>query len=180
MQNPPNRADVDFSHAMCTLALEQFEAAAKQFEQFTAQHSGDPRVVEATYRRAFAMHRMGRYDDALNICRSIKDPGSFSKAVLELGAENLFLLKRYDDAERLLVELIKPADTAAPTHLLRYGQCAYFTGRYKDTVDRLTGLATSGKKMTMRCGWRSSWLGMRTCSSATTMKQWLRWSVTCN
>ncbi len=141
---PVNMHEVAFGRAICTLALEEFDAAARQFADFVKQHPKDPRVAEAEYRRAFALHRKGDHEASLKQCRAIDKPGAFAQQIDELVAENLFLLRKYDEAEEALAKLVDRSGWRDASQVLRYGQCAYFTGDYKQTVERLTKLATAG------------------------------------
>ncbi len=137
-----NMADIKFSQALCSQALNEFATAATQFKQFTKTYPKDRRTPEANYRHAFSLHRDGKHAESLEACRTIGDPGQFARQITELSAENLFLLKNYAEAEKAFAELAK---RGTPSHVLRYGQSAYFQGNYQQTVERLTDLATKGK-----------------------------------
>jgi len=146
---PGNLADVLFHRALCTMALGRHDQAAAEFEAFRKKHAKSEHFTEATYRQAFCLHKLGKYDRSYALCREVASlPASPIRAgAVELAAENLFLLGRYDVAAQAYGQLLKsaPDESHRLTIALRLSQCAYFRRDYKRAVQLAGPLADNRK-----------------------------------
>jgi TolA-binding protein len=147
---PANLADVLFARADCLLEMNQFQEAADSFAAFARRFKDDPRGDVALYRQAYGLYQAGDYQASLRVCESIdRSAGRSIQAEIDpLRAENLFMLGRYDQAERIYDRLLRSdALDTRDRWLLRFGQCAYFAGEYDRAIERLQKLAGDRQAM---------------------------------
>ncbi len=141
---PTNIADVLFTRADCLVELGRFDDAAKQFAAFVERFEDDPRQDVARYRQAYALYQATDYKASLEVCEKLSRSKAVSirSQVDPLRAENLFMLGRYDQAERIYEQLVRSdAVETRDRWLLRLGQCAYFANEFDRAIDRLRKLA---------------------------------------
>ncbi len=145
--NPPpaNLTQVLLDRAVCLMELGKYDEAAREFESLVSQHSGASQAPEAIYRNAFCLHKLAKYEQSHTLCeRLAKLPKSdFSTSAAELDGENLFLLGKYDDAQRVFTSLAAGADSPQKKlrFVLRQGQCEYYTANYAKAVEILRPLS---------------------------------------
>lgn len=141
LQPPPdNLNDILFDRAGCVFAMNDYRESVELFGQFLNRFPKDPRAPQANYRRAFCLHKLNQYERSLSLCEQILRETDKVSGVVELRAENLFLLKRYDDAAKAIVEAMKvEQDIKRQWRLsLRLGQCAYFKKDYARAIEVLS------------------------------------------
>ncbi len=137
---PANLNDILYDYARCTLALKEYQQAADRFDRFIERFPNDAHVLEARYHRAFCLHKLGQYERSLELCeRILKQTTKPEFGVVELRAENLFLLGRYDQASKAIVDAMRvEKDLARQWRLsLQLSRCAYFQKNYRRAVEVL-------------------------------------------
>ena len=150
LQPPPaNISQIALDHAVCTMELTRFQEAANELQTFRGQYPNAPQLAEATYRQAFCLHKLQKYQQSHDLCLEAArlKAGGFAAANAELDAEDLFLLGKYSDAQRQFAALA--ASTKDDGQRLRFafrqGQCAYFSSDYPRAVELLTPLTSDPK-----------------------------------
>ncbi|HEX8914507.1 MAG TPA: tetratricopeptide repeat protein [Humisphaera sp.] len=146
---PVAKSQILFDRAGCLAQLNDHEAAAKAFASFVADNAKSPLLPEATYRRAFSLHQLKRYDESHKLVATLAGMGKhdFAGPAADLDAENLFLLPDYKEAAKAYEALLPAAPTPDRKSRiqLRLGQCAYSQADYKGAVEHLAPLATNPK-----------------------------------
>lgn len=145
---PPvdNLEAVLFDRACCLMAMDKFAQAAKEFAGYREKYPSSRQTPDAAYRQAFSLHKLGQYEQSLEISRTVPAEADIAvyRPARELTAENLFLLKKYPDALPLFEELSKEASgQAAARFSYRLGQSAYFTGDYNKAAAALRAVVSS-------------------------------------
>ncbi|MBZ0265482.1 hypothetical protein K8I28_12530 [bacterium] len=92
-------AEKDSSDSLYTLALECYQDALPYIEDKTEPKAG------LLLKIAFTQTRLNKYEEADTTLRILLDLWSDKKLVREMYVMNLVDLKRYDQAERLLIEM---------------------------------------------------------------------------
>jgi cellulose synthase operon protein C len=141
---PENVEQVTMDRAQVLLALEKHAEAAEAFATFIRTYPQSPMLGEAGYRRAFALHKAGKFEQSLTALAEAKLPAEhpLAGAAEELAAEDLFLLKRYPEAQKAFAALkAKSQGEQKLRHLAREGQAAYFGKDYAKAVELLSALA---------------------------------------
>lgn len=148
--NPPpaNLEQVLLDRALCQAQLGKFAEAAVEFEQFRAKFPQSKQAPEAAYRQAFALHKLGNFEESHKLAAGVGDTApELAEPVAELQAENLFLLGKYPEAQKTFTELL--ARTKDEDRLLRFtlrlGQAAYYTQKYPEAANLLAPLAGNPK-----------------------------------
>jgi TolA-binding protein len=145
-QDPPpaNLSQIALDHAVCLMELKDYADARSEFAAFVEKDPGTPQAVEATYRQAFCLHKLEKYDESHLLCVQVAGAKSeFAGPATELDAEDLFLLGKYPEAGKLfdgLVDVTKDVDKKR-TFTFRLGQCAYHGGDYARAVQVLGPLS---------------------------------------
>ncbi len=144
---PDNIDQIRFDMASCMLEMKQFLTAAEQFAEFQKDYPKSNLIHHAMYRQAWCLNQIAqrrRYLESAQVCKRLlaMPNGEMTQTARELFAENLFLLKEYKEADKEFGRLVKvnPDDMGK---WLRWGQCAYYTGRFNDAASRLTKLAAN-------------------------------------
>ena len=151
VQPPPaNIAQIALDHAVCAMELAHFQQAADDLAQFRQQYAQSPQAGEATYREAFCLHKLNKYDASHDLCRQaagLKLTPEIASANSELDAENLFLLNKYPEAQKQFAALVDATrdDARRLRFTFRLGQCEYFAGNYPRAVKILQLLASDPK-----------------------------------
>jgi len=145
---PANAGAIAYDRAVCAAAMGQHQQGADEFAAFLEKYPASEFVADATYRRAFCLHRLTKYAASLALCDKLA--GGKASAVTapaaELATENRFLLGRYDQAGKEFEQLAESAKgDKALRFQLRRGQCAYFTGDFAGAIELLTPLAGNAK-----------------------------------
>jgi len=132
--------------------MNKHQQAADEFAAFRKQYPKSPLGADATYRHAFALHKLGKYPESLAMVRPLskaaraKDAG-LARAATELVAENVFLTEKYAEAATIFEQLAKGAK-APPDKLrfqLRLGQCACFQNQFDKAIALLKPFAANAK-----------------------------------
>ncbi|KKL88294.1 hypothetical protein LCGC14_1926140 [marine sediment metagenome] len=132
--------------AVCGMALKKYAEAAKEFQALRVKYPKGEHLADATYRNAFCLHKLGKYDDSLKLCKTAAASKAFQGPATELIAENLFLLGRYPQAAKVYTTLAKTAKGRAGTnYAFRLGECAYLEGDLAKAVKLLGTLAGDPK-----------------------------------
>jgi TolA-binding protein len=134
-----------YDGGVCEMSLGRHKEAAAAFAAFRKRFPKSARAADAAYRQAFSLHKLGDYAASQSICEKLgglKD-SSLAASVLDLEAENLFMLRRYKAAAARFADLAaKAADAERKLEIaLRLGQCAYFRRDYKQAVKHLAPVA---------------------------------------
>lgn len=95
-----------------TLRLEskEYEKASEEFLRFIAGHSGTKEAIEARYRLAYSLYKMGNLDDALNQCDILLENDqdhTLTLKVMRLKAVLLAKQGRLSEAETVLSEYVR-------------------------------------------------------------------------
>jgi TolA-binding protein len=150
--NPPpgNLEQVLLDRALCQAQLDKFAEAAAEFGEFRKKYPQSKQIGEATYREAFALHKLGKFDESRRLAEGIAQPApELVDPIAELQAENLFLLGKYPEAQKGFAELLAKTkdadDDRAMRFTLRLGQAAYYTQNYDEAVKRLGPLSDKPK-----------------------------------
>jgi TolA-binding protein len=139
-EKPEDLESVLFDRAICEMSLEKDDPAAGHFADFRKQFPQSKRLADATYRQAFCLYRLKRYDQSLPLCRQAAatgDPAApAAAAAADLAAENLFQLAKYDEAEKAFQALAGGAtqEDRKARLTLRLAQCAHVRGDYPQTI----------------------------------------------
>lgn len=140
---PENVEQVTMDRAQVLLALERHAEAAEAFGGFIKSYPQSPLLGEAGYRRAFALHKAGKFEPSLTALGEAKLGAEhpLAGAAEELAAENLFLLKKYPEAQKAFAALkARSQGEQKLRHLAREGQAAYFGKDYAKAVELLSAL----------------------------------------
>lgn len=141
---PPmeNLAQIEFDMATCEMELQKYPAAAARYAAFRKKRSDHSLGWHAAYRQAWCLHQIQRYSESQVVCLEIlgQAAGEIISPARELLAENLFLLKKYDAAEKVYQKLVT-RDEGNMLWLLRWGQCAYYQAEYEQAIERLAKLS---------------------------------------
>ncbi len=148
MSPPPSNLDqITYDRALCQLNLGNHAEAAKEFAAFRTKFASSPQFADATYRQAFCLHKTEQYDESLKLCQAVAQLQGASTAsakapAAKLAAENLFLLRRYDDAATAFTALNKNVedDDDRRHFTFRLGQCASLSGDFDKAITLLTPL----------------------------------------
>ena len=133
---PDNLPDVLYDRALCAMALDRHDVAAEQFAAFRKACPSSPRQADAAYRQAFCLHKLGKLAECLPLCAAAAGDKTIGRAAGELAAESLFLLARYDEAEKAFADLSRTADDAQKRRLVfRLVQCAFLQGHYARAME---------------------------------------------
>lgn len=124
---PDQRAGWLYLTANCESQLLRHEAAAASYATLLQQFPESAYAAAATYERALALYKAGRYEEAVAQARLIKPGPDLSERVYWLLAESYAALKQEDEAIQYyqLVSAEFPASSLAPeamyrlAHLLR-------------------------------------------------------------
>jgi TolA-binding protein len=141
---PPNLQQIALDHAVCLMELKDYAGAQKEFVAFVEKNAKSQQAVEATYREAFCLHKLEKYDESHALCQQVAAAKSdFAGPAIELDAENLFLLGKYPEAGKVFVTLAGETKDAEKklTFTFRLGQCAYHGGDYASAVKVLGPLS---------------------------------------
>jgi TolA-binding protein len=145
---PANIAQVRLDRAVCRMELGQFQQAAEELQAIRDQYASSPQVAEATYRQAFCLHRLAKYEQSHALCGEVeKLKGSgFAEANAELDAENLFVMAKYGEAKARFEKLARGGQGAKDDgrklrFTFRVGQCDYFAGDYAKAAGTLATVA---------------------------------------
>jgi TolA-binding protein len=137
--------DVHFDLALCHLETGRLDKAVSGFAAVRKRWPKGAQSVEAAYRQAFALHKLGRYDDSHRLAKEVirAQDSPFARPAAELDAENLFLLGEYDGSAKLLQALHASARSDSQRRRLTFllGRCHYFNGDYPRAIDTLAPLA---------------------------------------
>ena len=148
-KKPDNLEAILYDRAICAMALGKHEPAAEEFAAFRKAYPKAKRFADATYRQAFCLHKLAKYDESLPLCRIVADqPGlPIAPAAAELAAENLFLTGKYPEAASAFKALAKGAGDAGRSLRIgfRLSQCAYFAGDYAKAIALAEPLAANPK-----------------------------------
>jgi len=146
---PPNIETIHYDMAVCTAALGKHARAAEEFGAFVRRYPRSDLSADATYRQAFALHKLEKYAESLALCRRLGSAkaSALSRPASELAAENLFLTGKYAEAAKEFGALSATAgdEVGRLRYRFRLGQCAYFDGDFAEAVKRLKGLAANKK-----------------------------------
>lgn len=146
---PPNYVQAAIDHAFCTMKLQQFQQAVDELESFRSQHGDAPQLGQATYWEAFCLHKLAKYDQSHDLCQQAAklNAPEVAQANTELDAENLFLLKKYPEAERQFASLAHSAtdDSRRLRFTFRQGQCEYFANNFAKAAEILQPVASDPK-----------------------------------
>jgi TolA-binding protein len=142
---PANVSQIALDHAVCTMELTQFQPAADELEKLRSQYPASTQIPEATYRQAFCLHKLGKFDQSHELCQQVaklKAPDLID-ANTELDAEDLFHLEKYAEAEKQFAQLAGSTkdDAKRLRFNFRQGQCEYFAGNYPRAVALLQPIA---------------------------------------
>ncbi len=141
---PANLQQIVLDHAVCLMELKDYTGAQKEFVTFIEKNATSPQAVEATYREAFCLHKLEKYDESHALCTQVAAAKSdFAGPAIELDAENLFLLGKYAEAGKVFSTLADETKDAEKkrTFAFRLGQCAYHGGDYAKAVKVLGPLS---------------------------------------
>ena len=97
----PRKEDLDLELCAASIGAADFDGALEILEGFQASHPDSSAKDHAAYLRAYALHRLKRYDDSLGACGQFESafPQSrFLKEVVQLQAENLLLKGKHEEA----------------------------------------------------------------------------------
>ncbi len=145
LKPPPANLDaVEFDRTACAVAMGEHEKAAGEFAAFVESFPKSELVPDAIYQRAFCLHKTGRYAESLELLPKASAAGGehLAEALVELKAESLVLMGRYDEAGeafRALRKLVGKDDEARIA--FRLGQCAYLTDDYAKAIELLRPVA---------------------------------------
>lgn len=146
---PANADRIALDRAACALALGDHALAAGEFADFRQRWPKSAGFVDATYREAFCLHKLGKYAESHALCEQVaKAPaGAATAPAAELAAENLFLMGKYPQAAQAFSVLAKAAkDEAQQLRIaFRLGQCAHLSGDYTKAIELLAPLAANPK-----------------------------------
>ena len=83
------------------MELGKFQAASDELQKLRDQYKDSAQVPEATYRQAFCLHKLGKYQQSHELCQQaiVVKSAELAGPVAELDAENLFLLAKYPGSE---------------------------------------------------------------------------------
>ena len=136
-----------YDRAICVMALGRHEQAAQDFEALRKAYPKSKRLADATYRQAFCLHKLAKYDESLPLCRQVAAQTKLpiAAAAAELTAENLFLLAKYPEAAKAFEDLAKAAEDEGRKLRIafRLSQCAYYAGDYAKAITLAEPLAAS-------------------------------------
>lgn len=150
VQPPPaNLPQILLDRAVCAAELGRHDQAASEFESFLARNPNAPQAAEATYRQAFSLHKLGKYDQSHALAARVEamKPSDFTGPAAELDAESLFLAGKYPDAAAAFGKLASSSkeEQRRLRFELRRAQCAYFAKDYPGAADLLVPLARNEK-----------------------------------
>jgi TolA-binding protein len=138
---PEDLESILYDRAICEMSLEKDDPAEGHFAEFAKQFPQSKRLTDATYRQAFCLYRLKRYDQSLPLCRQAAaatgdSAAPAAAAAAELAAENLFQLAKYDEAEKAFQALATAAsqEDRKVRLTLRLAQCAHVRGDYPQTI----------------------------------------------
>lgn len=143
---PANIAQIRLDRAICRMELGQFQPAVEELQSLREQYANTPQAGEATYRQAFCLHKLSKYEQSHALCgevEKLKD-SPFAEANVELDAENLFLMAKYGEAKARFAQLAQGAKDSARKlrFTFRQGQCDYFAGDYAKAAVMLGPVAS--------------------------------------
>ncbi|HZN67841.1 MAG TPA: tetratricopeptide repeat protein [Tepidisphaeraceae bacterium] len=146
---PANLPQVLLDRAICAAELNQHEQAVAELQALLSRHEKSPQAAEATYRQAFSLHKLGKYDESRQLSSRVaamKD-SPLALPAAELDAENLLLSAKYADAAKSFERLAQSAkdEDRRLRWELRRGQCAYFSGDYEGAARLLAPIAEEEK-----------------------------------
>ena len=146
---PANLPQILLDRAVAATELGKFEQAAAEFEQFRKQYPQSPQAAEATYRQAFALHKLGKFAESRALSQGLAEgpANDYRQPAAELDAENLFLLAKYPEASKAFAALLPNTkdDDRKLRFGLRLGQSAYFGGDFARAAELLKPLADNEK-----------------------------------
>ena len=100
----PDDVDALHSKAVCLVHVGRFQPAVHLLDRLVKQHKG--RSDAFNMMRAYCVYRMGRYNECLEMLKSLEGT-SLERGAMELKAQALYRLESYQDSSKTYERLIK-------------------------------------------------------------------------
>jgi TolA-binding protein len=148
---PANLPQILLDRAVALTELGKFDQAVATLDQMRQKFPKAPQIAEATYRQAFALHKLGKYAESRALSQPLAEgpKSDFTEPAAELDAENLFLLAKYPEAAKAYAALLQDAKDDNGERKLRLafrlGGSAYHAGDFARAAEVLKPLATDDK-----------------------------------
>ncbi len=146
-KDPVTTTRLHYQLAEALAAQERWEKAAPEYRQ--AAGAADAALAgDALYGEALALHKLGQFDAALARLRTLTSSQPQHRLAVQAKfaeAENLFALKRFDEAAPIFAAV--PADhPLARKAAFKRAWCTYLAGRAKEAAEAFGALAAGQEK----------------------------------